>query len=337
MKHKIYLAITLTLILVFALPATALAKNSLDDKVVFGTSFTLEYGEVLDGDLVVIGGTALLEEQSRVNGDVVILGGTLQAKGTIVGEVVAFGGFIELDDPAEVYGNVTVLGARLDKEIGAEIGGNVVESTSEPFTFNIPASEHFERFNFGFSPAMNILWFIFRLLLWSAVAVLVVMFLPDHAERTASSAVKQPFIAGGLGLLTILIYPVFLIVLTITIIMIPLSLLGALLLAIAWIFGLISLGLEVGKRISKMVSKDWPPAVSAGVGTFFLMLVLNGVDDLVLCVGWMLPLVIGALGLGSVMLTRFGSQNYPTLVGAEVKSDTDLSSDDAEMDFNDQT
>jgi hypothetical protein len=102
-----------------------------------------------------------------------------------------------------------------------------------------------------------------------------------------------------------------LLILAITIILIPISLLGGLILVVAWFFGRVSLGMEVGRRIGNAFHKDWPVAVDAGLGTFALVLVIDGVGSLVPCVGWIIPTLVGILGLGGVILTLFGTRSYP--------------------------
>jgi hypothetical protein len=88
-----------------------------------------------------------------------------------------------------------------------------------------------------------------------------------------------------------------------------------------WGFGLISLGLEVGRRIAKMFHLEWVAAVSAGVGTFALVLVLNGLEAVIPCFGWVFPALAGFVGLGAVLLTRFGTQSYPASAPAAAASD----------------
>ena len=60
------------------------------------------------------------------------------------------------------------------------------------------------------------------------------------------------------------------------------------------------------------------PAPAAGLGTLLVWAVANGIA-FIPCVGWLAPLVVGAVGLGGVLLTRFGRKDYPTLApSAEV-------------------
>jgi hypothetical protein len=162
-----------------------------------------------------------------------------------------------------------------------------------------------------FSPALNAVAFIFKVFLWAALAVLLVLFLPVHTRRVSQSAINQPLIAGGLGLLTVVALPVLVLALAITILLIPVSLLVIALAALAWMFGLIALGLEVGDRLAQLLKQEWAPAVEAGAGTFVLILILNGLQQVVPCVGWIAPAIAGMVGLGAVLLTRFGLQTYP--------------------------
>jgi hypothetical protein len=119
-------------------------------------------------------------------------------------------------------------------------------------------------------------------------------------------------ITGGLGLLTVVVTPLVVLVMVITIILIPVSLLGILLLAIMVVFGWIAIGAEVGHRLEAAFKTEWALPVTAGLGTFLLTLVVDGIGQIVPCVGWLVPSAVGLLGLGAVLLTRFGTQDYPT-------------------------
>jgi hypothetical protein len=100
-----------------------------------------------------------------------------------------------------------------------------------------------------------------------------------------------------------------LIVLAITIILSPVSLLAAVLLVVAGVFGWIAIGKEVGDRLAKAFKWDLHPAASAGLGTLSLSLVVGGIG-LIPCLGWMVAFVVVAIALGAVLLTRFGSREY---------------------------
>jgi hypothetical protein len=311
MKIMKYLAMILILAFALATPGVALARELSEDRVVFGDNFTLKSGETQDGNLVVFGGNVVLEQNSTVTGDVVLMGGNLDSSGTIGGNVVGLGGLVSLGETALVEGDVTMIGAQLVREPGARIEGQVISNLNAPLTFTFPGGVQVPRFDVRFSPVLNATAFILKIFLWAALAVLLVLFLPEHTRRVTNTALSQPLVAGGLGLLTVVALPVLVLALAITILLIPVSLVVAALAGLAWMYGLIALGLEVGNRLAQLFKQEWAPAVEAGAGTFVLILVLNGIQEVVPCVGWVAPALAGMVGLGAVLLTRFGLQTYP--------------------------
>jgi cytoskeletal protein CcmA (bactofilin family) len=319
MNKKFIYLLLLVMLVVLAFPGTAMAKGLQDDRVVAGGTFTLESGETLDGSLIVFGGTASVEEESIVEGDIVVLGGIVTIDGSVDGNVVGVGGVVNLKENATVDGDLTAVAATLNREPGAQVSGQVITGIDVPAfsllpgTIDIPALPEFQPSfvnPFAFT-LWRVFWFIFRTLLWGALAALVAMFLPDPTTRTSQAIAKQPVLAGGVGLLTIVIAPIVLILLAITCILSPISLLGVMALVVAWVFGRIAIGLEIGVRIAKMFEKDWPLPVAAGIGTFSLALVVDSVGTFIYCVGWLVPALIGLFGIGGVILTRFGTQQYP--------------------------
>lgn len=312
LKSLLFLLAVLALL---ALPGTAFAKGFGDDKIVTGGSFTLESNDSLDGNLIVLGGVVSTQEGSTVTQDVVLLGGTLTIGGLVKGNLVGIGGVVTLEDSAVIEGDVATVAASLHQAPGAEIQGQVVTGFRIPPVFPRGlALPQVLNTAFDFSPVWSALWFLFRTFLWAAVAALIVILLPQNTDRAARAIVSQPLIAGGVGLLTAIAAPLVLILLAITILLIPISLLAGLALAVAWLFGRIALGMEVGRRIGAALSKDWPAAVDAGIGTFALAFVVDGIGSLVPCVGWILPALVGILGLGGVILTAFGTRTYPLQV-----------------------
>jgi cytoskeletal protein CcmA (bactofilin family) len=298
------------------------------DKLVIGGTYSLENGESLDGSLLILGGTANLDEGSIVEKDVTVIGGTINVNGQVKGNVSAVGGMVSLGSTAVIGGDVNTLAGQLNRDDGAQIDGQVNTGTTGPFSLVVPGTVQIPglknlppiplprdfnapKMNIQFNPIWDGLWWLIRSFLWAALAVLVALFLSQRTERVAESVMKNPLVAGGMGCLTMLIVPLILLVLVITICGIPFALLGTFALWIAWGFGIIVIGYEVGKRLAQLLKADWAIPVSAGIGTFALTLGLNGIGALVPCIGWMAPAAVGLVGLGSVLLTRFGGRVYP--------------------------
>ncbi len=306
---RLLLLAFLAAFLALALPGQALAKDAADDKVVFGDTYRLGSGQTLQGNLAVLGGTATLEAGSQVNGDAALMGGTLDINGTITGNVSTLGGTLFLGDNAVVMGDVTMMGGTLHRSAGAQINGSLVNGGFQPFEFNFPTRPLGWVSNI-LAPIGNILAGLFFSILMAALAILVGLLWPRPTERVANSLTGQPAITGGLGLLTAIVAPALLVMLAITILLIPLSLLGFVVLGIAFLFGWIALGLAIGNKIVTLFKQAWNPALTAGLGTLVLGLVAAGIGWIP-CVGWMVPVIAALLGLGGVVVTRFGTQMYP--------------------------
>jgi len=121
------------------------------------------------------------------------------------------------------------------------------------------------------------------------------------------SVIAQPVAAGGLGLLTAFFGVTLIVVLAITICLSPVSLIGALVLGAAVILGWVALGLEVGRRLALAFKREWSDATQAGLGTLLLSFVVYAVG-LIPCLGFIFGALLWMIGLGAVLLTRFGGQ-----------------------------
>jgi hypothetical protein len=307
-RIKFISALVVTLIILAAFPLTVFAAPPED--VVIGNSYTLQDGQTLNNDLFVLGGNVNLMAGSTVIGNVIILGGSAQAAGTINGNLVVLGGTLNLAATFILNGDLTTAGGSINRATGATINGQIFSNANVP-SFVFPTGIQIPTFTNRFSPLMRIGGYIVGLILWALVAMLVGMFLATPLSRTSQTELSQPLLSGGLGLFTIVIVPIILVLLAITICLSPIAFVGAVALIVAWAYGLIALGMEIGKRISAAVNHTWHPAIAAGVGTLVLMAILNGLESFVPCVGWIPLFLAGIVGLGAVLLTQFGHKNYP--------------------------
>jgi hypothetical protein len=308
---RIISAILLTVIVLMAFPLTALAASPQD--VVIGNSYTLQNGQTLNNDLFVLGGNVNLMEGSTVIGNVIILGGSAQAAGTINGNLVVLGGTLNLASTFILNGDLTTAGGSINRAAGATINGQIFSNGNMP-SFVFPNGIQIPVFTNRFSPLLRIGSYFVGLILWALVAMLAGMFLSAPLTRISQTELTQPWLSGGLGILTIVVVPIILVLLAITICLSPIALLGAFVMVIAWAYGLIAMGLEIGKRISAAANKTWHPAISAGLGTLVLMAILNGLESFLPCVGWIPLFLAGLVSLGAVLLTQFGRKNYPQVM-----------------------
>lgn len=342
----VFVCLLSTILIVPALAAPSAPQQAAQSadvpgfRLVMGDSYTLASGDSLPMNLVVMGGNANLKSESTVIGDVILLGGNLRADGTIQGDVIILGGNADLGDTAVVNGDIDVVGGNLKRSQGAVVKGSVEEGPMDivvspfnggvgPFDLRLDRPTDWFGANFG-NPVTSLLWLIARSFIWMVVAVLAVLFLATPINRVGLAATQQPLAAGGVGCLTTVVAPIILVLLAITIICSPLSVLGVIVLVVAWAYGIIALGCEAGKKLAQLFKKEWALAISAALGTFLLTLVINSVGQFVPCIGWVIPLLAGCLGIGAVLLTRFGTRSYPAY--AAVADFTTPGSSQAQLD-----
>lgn len=299
------------IMLAFTLPvyAASLALPHREGKVILGGNYTLANGQTLDGDLAVLGGNVLLEENTYVNGSVFLAGGNMIVHGTVSGDVIIMGGNINLEKTAIVNGDVNTIGGSLNQTPGSQILGKVI-TNERPLDLVLPHSLATPRYSFNFDPVAKGLGWIFQALALAALAMIVVLLAPNGTNRAALAAAHEPVGTGGVGLLTVLLAPAVVLLLSITIIGIPLALLAVMALVVAVVFGWIALGLELGRRMAHMLNVNWSLPLAAGFGALVLSLVANGIG-FIPCVGWLAPFLVSIVGLGAVILTRFGFKPYP--------------------------
>lgn len=330
--------IVLLLFIALLLPATAYAQGpGPNDKIIFGGSFTLKSGETLNGDIVVFGGTADIESGSTVIGDVAVIGGSVGLDGTVRGDVVVVGGALRLGATAVVQGDAINFGGSLDRHPDAKVSGDTVrgfrfEDGREGGEIVIPGIP----INPGEIPELPGITieppqpktFGDRLLdaflrgvsaiAWAAIlavlGVLVVVFLPKHSERVAATAVKNPWLAMLAGALSQIFGIILIAILAITVCLLPFALVLLLALIAGWFFGWLALGWIIGKRLLAALKIKRPtPILEAAVGVVILTLiwrlplVVPFIGGLVF---WVIGLFVGWIGLGAVLLTRFGTDPY---------------------------
>lgn len=314
------IAALLAVVALVALPGVAYASSDAlpaFDEVVFGHDYTLPSGGAINGDLVVLGGNLTMEQGSLVTGQVAVIGGNATIHGHIEGDLVVVGGAAYLQASSIVDGDLVVPTGGITAEPGSQVLGNQVSD------FNFPWGEEWARNpgrittvpnevmrNPGRGWGGEFVWLLFRSVGMATVALLLVLFMQSYMKRVADTLIAQPPLAAGVGLLSVVAAGAATVMLALTLLLIPVAALIPFVLVVAWGFGWISLGLEVGRRLSQGFQAVWSPALQAALGTFTLTLA-TGVVSWIPCLGWILGVVVGLAGLGAVVLTRFGSQEYP--------------------------
>ena len=255
----------------------------------FGGTVVIGPGEVLCGDLTSFGGT--VEIEGEIRGNVTDFGGSVIIGGVVNGNIRLYGGNFVLRDGSQVHGNVDLYGAREQREKATLLDGSITDHT-----------RHFWWFS-GIGEFSFPLWSI---LAWAALGLLLIKLLPEHVMFVRTTAATKWRRSMIIGLLSVLLAPAVLVVLIALILPIPLAIILVLGLVAAWALGTIAIGWIVGEHIIRAVAPQHNTR---------LMQVVIGVAALELLgalpyIGWLISIGVGLLGLGAVLLSRFGTRLY---------------------------
>ena len=328
-KTAWYLLVGLLLLLAIA---PAVSAESGGGSAIIAQDFVLEAGERHEEDLVVLGGSVRLEQDSVVKGDVFLLSGEAQLSGTVEGDVVAFGGSVELTSTSLTEGNVVVFG-RVRRHPDARIGGSVVEGLEATgglarlprlFGQQINPPEPIEVPDPPIAPKApnppvrrsgwlgRVIGAIATLCVILFVSGLVAILVPDNMERMVDVLTISPLLCFGVGALTLVLAAVLVPLLTIICIGIPVAVVLMLALLFSSLVGWVAAGKTIGKRLYQMLNRR-PQSVL--VETLAGTLIITSLS-LIQCVGPAFALFMACFGIGTVVLSRLGTESYPFWGGA---------------------
>lgn len=281
-----------------AQPAFAAGEQS-GDRVCTGDNLTIAAGQT-SGNILALGCNVDVQQGATVNGSIADFGGNIRVAGTVNGTITTFGGNVMLTETAVVTGQVASMGGNYSSAPGA-IAPPIPPVPPAPF------NPFTRMFNFGF----DLLGGIVTALAFAALGALVVIFAPNATRRVSDAVQNKPLNIAGIGCLTLIVLPILAILLIITIIGIPIAFILGFVAWAAWIFGGIAIGLLAGEKIlGAFKMTNILPVLAVVLGVVLLMLVGQ-----IPVFGWLVSCVVGLLGLGAVVMTRFGTRAYPPVPG----------------------
>lgn len=248
--------------------------------------------------------------------DVYVAGNTILVTGTIVGDLFAAGSSITVD--GDVMGSVRAAGSQIN--INRQVGRNVLvfaesvdiagtvfgDVTGSVENVQITGTtygeveiedsadrEEIEPAPKPFVTPFKVLRLFISLLGWLALGLVVINLFPKCSKTIVEQMRKKPSRSFGFGALVVLVGPIALLVLTITLIGMPLAIVAALvwigLLLIAKLYFGIAIGQLLLPKSSTMI---WPFVLG-----FSLVYVITQVISWFGWIGWWLGCVIMLVGI----------------------------------------
>ena len=278
------------------------------------------------GAKVNVFGSLEVDEDERVTDAVVAIGGDVDVRGHVDDDVVAVLGNVRLGPRAVVRGSVTSVGGRITQERGAEVRGEVneVRLGGGPWHY---AGGHWQPW-FGremFSGWFSLLATLLRIGLVMLLALIVAVVASGPTERISRRVAADPWVSGFVGLLAqVLFVPV----LVLTVVFLAISIVGIPLLflvpfaLVALLFGVLMGFTGVARRVGEWAVGPYKgPLIATMVGvavitagaivTRIVWLIPGPIAPLAFTL-WMIALfleyVAWTVGLGALLLTRFGTR-----------------------------
>ncbi|WP_135823371.1 bactofilin family protein [Halorussus ruber] len=328
---KRLVAVFAALVVLAAVPAPVAAEETRS-----GGTVVVEEGETVDDDLTAFAGTVIVRGtvngdltafagdvlvEGQVNGDVTGFAGNVRIEGDVTGGVDAVAGNVIVGEEASVggqleaaAGNVVVDGeVRQDVRVGAgtiNVGPSAVVGGDFVYDGDLNRAEGAQiagevrqepnvGLDLGFTGPLVPNWvgWIYGFLVNLALGAVALLVFPRFSSGIADRATADPLRSTGVGLLVFVGVPILVALLFISLVGIPLGLLGmllyALLLWLGYVYGALAVGVWI---IRKADTGDRWLALFVGLllaALVGLVPILGGlVQFLVLLLG------LGALGLG---------------------------------------
>lgn len=271
-------------------PPPPLPEDKGSDRLVTGGDLVIEVGEVVH-DVAVIGGEVTV--RGIVTGDLSIVGGqaTVAPGGRVGGDLSVLGGEAVLEEGARVDGSIEIVGGALDRNDGAIVGGKVVQQGDDEAEGAEESEAHEEGFlvTLGEATSQSAMLFVLGAVLLSVAT--------ERVRRVAAEVAARPARCFGLGLLWTLLSAVILVALCVTIIGIPIALLGMLLFALGLLGGGAAALLTLGHAALRHRTDNPYAHLAAGAAFLLVARLVPGVGDF---------LANGAIviGFGAFVATR---------------------------------
>jgi hypothetical protein len=256
-----------------------------------GGAVTIGPNEVQCSDLTVVGGSITIE--GTLHGNILAFGSAVLIDGGVYGDITLFGGSVTLRPGSHVYGTIHLYGSQEIKDNGAYLNGTIDDHSRHSWFSGLQA------LSFPF-------WF---LLVMIPLGLLSAWLLPEHSmfvRATIEQHWKRGFL---LGLVSLLLAPVLLLILLSSIIAIPVALIVLLLLFAAWALGIIAVSWSIGEQILHAMSSRPISRRMRFVAIVLGLLALSIFGSLPV-LGWLISIAASLVGLGGVLLSRFGTRLY---------------------------
>lgn len=267
-------------------------------------SFLTGTNEPAQREITRWGQNIIVDEGEQLVSDIVLIGGDVTVNGSVEGDVVVIGGNIYVNDTGYIRGDATAIGGKVKKEEGAKVTGTTM-AVSVPFMV-IPRGSVFQIIQ-----GILILIMVVSLF-FSALAISL---LPRPIVRISTKLAARPIKSFFFGYLSYLGVGLIWLLLLVSIIGIPLALIGEpIAFLVLIVFSYAAFNLALGEKVFKEkmpVKAFFYGCLITSALPFLLMFLGFLTDSLALFIINMILLsfllfIILPFGFGAAFMARFG-------------------------------
>lgn len=260
-----------------------------------------ESGETIRGSIIISGGKVTVKTGANIDGDIYMLDGNLQVNGEISGDISFIGGSLNLGPDAIIRGNLNIGGTQLTRSpeatvLGMENRGSGIQVPSLPETGKPSLGE-------------QIIRSLIEGLILAMLAYVLMRYKRAPLYSVSEAIANHPVVSLAMGILVAIIGISLLITIAFTILLIPVTLSGLLVLGISIVYGWIAFSVAGVGYIKKRWKINLSPEISTFGGAMTLIALLNLFSRLS-SIGSILLMLVSCMGLGAVFLTRLGLRHF---------------------------
>jgi len=258
-----------------------------------GGNLTLDRDAKIDGNATIAGGN--IDVLSQVK-NLTIAGGNARIQNGVSGNVMAGVGALDVSQNSIIHGDLEYWSSNPAKiSSGTVLGKTIFHKTQTPENVNKASSKAFAGFIAGVGIFFNIVSFITSLIL----GLLFIRLLPIYFQKT-SDVVKNKFWLSILtGFITLIVTPVFAIILMVTIIGFPLGLISLFAYGVVLYLSKLFAAAALGYWISGKANWKQTP-----VPTFIIGILVFYLIGFIPVIGWLVKLVAVLAGTGAIILQK---------------------------------
>jgi hypothetical protein len=275
-------------------------QDSYGGKIVLAGNQVLQARHTLDGDWVAFGGESLLASGSFLTGSLHILGGKVIASGRIDGNVTLLAGELVLLPGAEIGGDCNVGGGKLAGLENVRVQGKATYSPELGKQNNQPG---------GIDSAGWWVTTFFKIPFLALVAFLVQRNFPLQVSQIEAAGTRYLLVSAAQGSLAWAVGLSLIVLMTYTILLIPVSLLGFGLMLAGTTLGVIPYARILGNLLCTWFRWKLNLSQEAAAGMILLACFVE-VLRLIPVFGTLPVLFMFVSVLGAVLLTRFGTRGF---------------------------